>query len=247
MKKTTILFLIALVGLTFSSCSIYHPQSVDIPLINHSGDTRIDASLGMSWWVIPSTVTLNGTVTHGFNDWLAGQLHGNYGGDNYYLQAAPGAYLPLGDNAVLEGYAGVGFGASWSDKVESNSESANSNSFAYDGTFLLPFIQANIGWHDLSRAHIDLALAVKLGAYMPQFSYHELDANGNKMPATDYEYTQSNCLVEPQMLFRIGGETLKFNIRLAMVWLSDLDDSHSSARNFYSDLFSVSTGLTFFF
>lgn len=27
----------------------------------------------------PSTFTFNVTATHGFNDWFAGQLHGNYG------------------------------------------------------------------------------------------------------------------------------------------------------------------------
>ena len=75
--------------LTLTGCSIYHPQAVDIPLINHEGDTRVDASVALSYWIIPSTFTMNTTVSHGFNGWLAGQVHANFGGNNYYLQAAP--------------------------------------------------------------------------------------------------------------------------------------------------------------
>ncbi|KWW32026.1 MAG: hypothetical protein AUK63_122 [bacterium P3] len=235
------------VGILFAGCSIYHPQSVDIPLINHNGDTRVDASAALSWMVIPSTFTVNGTVTHGFNDWLSGQLHANYGGNNFYVQAAPGTYYPTGDHSVLEGYAGIGFGGAWSDEVESNSGSANSNSFAYNGTFLLPFAQANFGWHDLTKAHIDIAVGLKVGAYLPRFSYHELGDSGEILAGTDYDYTRTNLLLEPQMLLRIGGEHLKFNIRFGMAWLNDLLDEESNARNFYSDVVSASTGLTFFF
>ena len=247
MKRIKSALIAALVGLTFASCSIYHPQSVGIPLINHSGDTRVDASLAMSWWVVPSTFTFNTTVSHGFNNWFSGQLHANYGGSNYYLQAAPGAYCPLGDNAVLEGYAGVGFGGAWSDEVESNSESANSNSYAYTGTFVLPYAQANIGWHDLSGAHIDLGLGFKVGAYMPNFNYHELDGNGDKIASSEYDYTTTNLLVEPQLLFRIGGEHFKVNLRAGFAWLSDINKDDSKSRNFYYDLTSLSAGVTFFF
>lgn len=241
-----ILLLSTIVELTVAGCSIYHPQSVDIPLINHSGDTRVDASLALSCWIVPSTLTLNATATHGFNDWFAGQLHGNYGGDNFYLQAAPGAYYPLGAHSVVEGYAGLGFGGVWSDDVEANSESANNNHYAYSGNFLLPFAQANIGWHDLTRAHIDLAMGLKVGAYLPNYNYHELDANGDKIAGSDYDYTTSNFLFEPQFLFRIGGEHLKFNFRTSFSWLNDVNNN-MDVHNFYSDIASFSAGITLFF
>lgn len=247
MNKFKTALLAALVSLTFASCSIYHPQSVDIPLINHSSDTRVDASLGLSWWLTPSTFTFNTTVSHGFNDWFSGQLHANYGGRNYYLQAAPGAYYPLGEKSVLEGYAGVGFGGAWSDEVESNSESANNHSFAYNGSFVIPYAQANIGWHDLTGAHIDLALGFKVGAYMPNFNYHELDGNGDKIASTEYDYTTTNLLLEPQLLFRIGGEHFKVNLRTGFAWLSDIYADNSKSRNFYSDVLTLSAGFTFFF
>lgn len=247
MKKTLRFTLLSVtLGMLFTGCSIYHPQSVDIPLINHDGDTRIDASAALSYWIVPSTFTFNVTATHGFNDWFAGQLHGNYGGSNFYLQAAPGAYYPLGEHSVIEGYAGLGFGGAWSDDVESNSESANKNHYAYSGRFLLPFAQANIGWHDLTRAHIDLALGLKVGAYMPNFNYHELDGNGDKIVASEYDYTTSNFLLEPQFMIRFGGEHLKVNLRTGFAWLSDVNKNHD-ARNFYYDVTSVSAGVTLFF
>ena len=85
-----------------TGCSIYHPQAVDIPLIDHKGDVRVDVSAAMSAMVVPDVVTMNTTVSYGFTDWLAGQAHINYGGDNYYAQVAPGAYYPLGEHGLLE-------------------------------------------------------------------------------------------------------------------------------------------------
>lgn len=234
-------------ALLLASCSIYHPQIVDIPLINHQGDTRVDIAAGMSWWILPECVSFGATASHGFTDWLAGQAHVAYGGDNFYLQAAPGVYKPLGEKSVAELYAGIGYGGAWNDKAESTSDSPSSNDFFYSGTFLVPFVQGNIGWHDLSFAHIDLALGIKMGAYMPNFDYHELDANGDRVAGSGYTYSTTNFLFEPQAMLRFGGEHLKFNVRLGYVWLSDVYDSQSSSRNFYYDLFTTSAGLTFYF
>lgn len=244
MKK---IVLLAGLLLTLTGCSIYHPQAVDIPLINHEGDTRVDASVALSYWIIPSTFTLNTTVSHGFNGWLAGQVHANFGGNNYYLQAAPGAYLPLGEKSVLEGYVGLGYGGAWNDNVEATSESANSHNYSYSGTFMLPFVQGNIGWHDLTPLHIDLALGLKCGAYMPNYSYYELDASDQQIAGTDYDYTTTNFLFEPQLMFRVGGEHMKFNVKLGVSFLSDVANGHSSSQNFYYDFVSGSAGLTFFF
>lgn len=236
--------LLGLMATLATGCSIYHPQSVDIPLINHSGDTRIDATAAMSFFVIPSTFTLNATATHGFNDWFAGQLHANYGGSNFYVQAAPGAYKTLGEKSVLEGYAGVGYGGAWNEKVQQ--ESSSNNNYAYDGTFILPFVQGNFGWHDLSAAHIDIAFGLKCGAYLPDFNYRDLDADGNTVEGS-YIYTTSNFLLEPQVMLRLGSSNVKLNIRLGFAWLSDLFSENSSAHNIYSDPLSASVGINFSF
>lgn len=249
MKRIHVLPFVAAAAMAVSSCSIYHPQAVDIPLINHADDVRVDASLGLSTWVIPDVFTLNATASYGFNDWLAGQAHFNYGGDNLYAQLAPGAYFPLSENAVVETYVGLGLGGAWRDNISSShansSDTTTFHQYGYSGNFFLPFAQANIGWHDLTAAHIDLAFGLKLGAYLPDFDYKKYDDNGNLIAGSDQTYNTANFLVEPQFLFRIGGERMKFNVKVGFNWLSDIFASDSYSGPFTADLFTISTGFTF--
>lgn len=238
----------AAVLLLATGCSIYHPQAVDIPLINHAGDTRVDASLAMSTWVLPDVMTFNATASYGFTDWLAGQVHINYGGENFYTQLAPGAYLPLGENGLLEGYAGLGMGGAWR-KPASASDTASNYTYDYRGRFMVPFGQVNIGWHDLTGAHIDLALGVKAGAYLPSFRYREYDSDGALLPNECCTYSAPSFLFEPQLVFRIGSETVKFCLRASFAWLSDIEGGHTSgtSNRFTSDLFTLSAGVNFSF
>lgn len=239
---------LALALLAFGSCSIYHPQTVDIPLINHAGDTRVDAAVGVSaFLMLPDVLTVGGTVSHGFNDWIAGQVHLNYGGENVYAQAAPGAYLPLGAHSVLEGYVGLGAGAAWRKPTWSSSDTAvaYATHYGYNGRFLLPFVQANIGWHDLTAAHIDLALGLKTGAYCPDFLYRRYDPDGTPLPDHDVHYNTPNLLFEPQLQFRIGSERVKYCFRASVSVMSDMDNE--SGDHFTTDLLTISNGLTFSF
>ena len=172
--------------------------------------------------------------------WLALQGHINYGGDNIYAQAAPGAYLPLGEHAVLEGYVGYGVGSSW--REANASDTSGSGTYSYSGHFTLPFGQVNIGWHDLSRAHIDLAFGLKGGAYMPDFQYNRYDADGVRMPERCSHYSTPNMLLEPQLQFRIGGEHVKYCLRLSFAWLSDL--YNNGGDHFTADFLTLSNGFT---
>lgn len=235
--------------LALSSCSIYHPQAVDIPLINHAGDTRIDAGLGVSSWVFPDVMTFNLTGSYGINDWLAAQAHINYGGDNVYGQVAPGAYLPLGEHGLLEGYAGLGMGSAWRKRVDATAQSDTGTShhnFDYSGRYSVPFGQVNIGWHDLTGAHIDLALGLKAGAYLPSFTYRSYENAEATTPSTVERYTTPSALLEPQLLFRIGSERVKFCLRLSYAWLSDMYEG-GDGNHFTADLFTLSAGLNFSF
>lgn len=246
-RRNRWLLLAALLVMPMVGCSIYHPQAVDIPLINHAGDTRVDASMALSTWLLPDVITANATVSYGFNDWLAGQAHVNYGGENYYTQLAPGAYLPLGEHGLLEGYAGMGFGGAWRDKTRMP-DTASSSDYRYSGRFSVPFGQVNIGWHDLTGAHIDLALGFKGGAYIPRFVYTAFDSDGNAVPSESYAYSTPSLLLEPQLVFRIGGETVKFCLRGSFAWLSDLEGNGGGGANrFTADLFTLSAGLNFSF
>ena len=231
-----------------TGCSIYHPQAVDIPLINHAGDSRVDVAVAASTWLLPDVVTVNATMSYGVTDWLASQVHFNYGGENYYAQVAPGAYLPLGEHGLLEGYAGVGIGSAWRQRQERNAgDSVGSASYEYNGHFTVPFGQVNIGWHDLTGANIDLAIGFKVGAYQPRFSYRRYDADDNLIPEQCVNYTTPNLLLEPQLVFRIGGESVKFCLRGSFAWLSDLNSDESESTHFTADLFTLSAGVNFSF
>ncbi len=243
--KRLLTILAAAALLTLGGCSIYHPQTVDIPLINHPGDTRVDAALGVSTWLLPDVITLGGTITYGVTEWFAVQGHINYGGDNIYVQAAPGAYLPLGEHGVLEGYAGYGFGSSWREANTSSSDTTGTGTYAYSGHFGLPFGQVNIGWHDLSRAHIDLAFGLKGGAYLPDYQYNRYNADGELMPDRCSHYSTPNFLIEPQLQFRIGGEHVKYCLRISMAFLSDINTN--GGEHFTADFLTISNGLTFSF
>ena len=252
MKKTLISSLaVLMLAIVPSSCSIYHPQAVDIPLINHAEDARIDASLGLSTWVIPDVITVNTTVSYGFNDWLAGQVHLNYGGDNVYAQLAPGAYFTLGQNAVFETYAGLGLGGAWRDNLSSKyareDDTAHYSYYDYSGRYLLPFVQGNIGWHDLTPVHIDLAFGLKVGGYLPNFEYRKYDSNGAIVANSQTFYDRFNLLLEPQFMFRIGSEKFKFNVKVGFSWLSDMYSDDNASVPFTADLFTVSSGFTFSF
>ncbi|MBR6441745.1 MAG: hypothetical protein IKS44_06845, partial [Bacteroidales bacterium] len=169
MKKTCTIFIAAFVAFLATGCQvfIYQPQAVDVPLINHQGDVRVDASLGVSTFLLPNRLTLNATGSYGITDWLAAQAHIDYGGDCWYGQVAPGVYVPFSDHAVLEGYVGYGVGGSWNDGVVSDS----GYTLIYKGSFNLPFAQANFGWHDLANGHLDIGVGIKAGYYMPSFDY----------------------------------------------------------------------------
>ena len=237
MKK--LLFLAGLL-LSLTGCTVYHPQAVDIPLINHAGDTRVDASLSMSSWVVvPDAVNINATVSHGFNGWLTGQVHLNYGGDNWFGQVAPGYYFPMGDNSVFEFYVGYGYGGANRDDKDDNREK-------FSGFYHLPFAQANIGFHDLTRINLDFGFGIKIGAFFPDYEYHKFDSDGIEALSKYEHYTKSNILFEPQLMVRFGSEKVKFNVKLGIAWLSNFVNDNDNDHMIY-DFSTASCGFTFAF
>lgn len=241
---------VAVASVMAASCSIYHPQAVDMPLINHKGDLRIDANASASvWLILPDAVNINATASYGFNDWLSGQVHANYGGENWYLQAAPGAYLSLGGKAVAEAYLGVGYGgsdyegtSSSGEGSSSSSSSSSSTSHAYKGHYLLPFGQFNIGWRNLGA--VDIVFGLKTGAFMPDFEYHTFRADGTENPDNYVHYTTHNFLLEPQLQFGVGVDKVKFTMRLGYTFMSDLNDA---SEKMYHDFFTLGAGVTLCF
>ena len=241
---------LALAALMATSCSIYHPQAVSIPLLNHRGDAQVDLSAGISAWVLPDVFTLNTTASYAFTDWLGGQAHLNYGFDNAYGHLAAGAYTTLGSHGVLEGFLGIGYGGAWRDisNIESDDDddghASTARKYEYHGQFLLPFLQGNIGLRGLADGHIDLAFGLKIGSYLPDFDYRSYNSDGALVASQSYIYSSPNFLVEPQLQFRIGSDHLKWNLRLGFAWLSDI---YNDDVNLTYDWLTLSTGLTFSF
>lgn len=246
--KRRLLFL-ALLPL-MASCSIYHPQAVDMPLINHQGDVRVDANASMSAWLVPDAMNFNVTGSTGITDVLAGQVHFNYGGDNAYVQAAPGLYFPVGQKFVVETYAGFGYGGTWRDSDGTSSrkdgESTSTKSHSYSGRYMLPFVHVNSGWHDLGAVHFGIAFGLKAGAYMPDFQYSEYNADGALVADRSEHYTKGNLLLEPQVQVGLGGEHVRWVTRLGFSWLSDVS-TEGNGTTFMNDWFTVGTGLQFTF
>ncbi|MBP3763921.1 MAG: hypothetical protein J6I49_08630 [Bacteroidales bacterium] len=241
--------LLALLALLAAGCSVYHPQAVNIPLVNHRGDAQVDVSAGLSSWILPDVFTVNATGSYGFTDWLAGQAHLNYGFDNAYGQLAAGAYHGFGSHGVVEGYLGLGFGGAWRDGVTNRLDDEEDGAvevkrYDYSGHYLTPFVQGNVGWRDVGKVHFDFAFGLKVGAYLPDFDYRAYDSDGRLLDSRSKPYSTTNLLVEPQVQLRIGGERAKWNLRLGFAWLNDVYDADVS---FTYDWFTLSTGLTFFF
>lgn len=241
MKQT---LMILGVALAMASCSIYHPQTVDIPLLEAPGETRVDAAIGVSTFLfMPTAVTLGATASHSFNGWLGGQVHANYGGDNYYLQAAPGAYYAPSDHFRLEGYAGVGFGGSHGESTASEAnDSTAAGGHDWGGSFTLPFVQLNLGWRHVGA--FEFAFGIKAGALLPNYTYTQYSDASHETVSGQERYRTTNALIEPQVQIRIGSERVKYTLRASVVGLSDLDNA--SSRFIYSH-FTLSNGVVFTF
>lgn len=216
-------------SLLFTSCIMYHPQAVDIPLIRHKNDLQIEGAFSIT--PLGFSPAINATTTYGFNEWGAIQGHINWNGQkNFYLQTAFGSYLPIKKYYVIEGYVGYGFGYSYF----SNDNSDNINSTRkYSGIYHSPFLQFNTGWVGLAKEHIDLGIGIKSSCFVPNFS--EIKKNDEVL------YHKKICpLIEPQIFIRFGGKKLKCSLQAGYC-------SFFEKGTFIYDPFNVSIGISYKF
>ena len=227
--------------ITFSACSVYHPQAVDIPLMTQQGETKIEASGSLSGWLFPDATSVNVTATHAFTDCLAGQAHLNFGSGMSAGQLAFGAFKPLGEHSVLEGYIGLNSGFMNVDNKSTDDDGTeHAKTYSYDGRFNVPFSQINFGWHDMTRIHIDLGFGFKAGAYMPNIHYYEYDKDEVRIDEKTYHYTTPNLLIEPQFMMRLGSQKVKWIFKAGFCSLSDIAEG---AQHFTYDFYTLSTGV----
>jgi len=86
MINRLLIFGLLIVLLIMTSCIVYHPQAIDIPLISEKNDLRIDAGIS----IVPSA---HATVSYGLTDKIALQAFGSLGSDErYYFQGAAGIF-----------------------------------------------------------------------------------------------------------------------------------------------------------
>jgi len=230
--KTRVLMLTLLSMALLSSCSMYHPRMVDIPLIKEKNELKIDGNLSASGTiVIPESVDANVTVSYGVTNWMAAQAYVGYNFEkNYYMQGAVGAYKPI-DKFVVEGYLGAGFGHNYVVSKKDEGERR------YYGNYNVFFGQLNLGWTDLTAVNIDLGVGLKGGMLFPDFIDATVDEEGIE---TVYQtHTTPNPLFEPQVLFRIGSKNLKFSLKAGYVELFDAD--------FYLNPFTLGLGVNYRF
>ncbi|MBR1851382.1 MAG: hypothetical protein IJ789_08475 [Bacteroidales bacterium] len=256
--KRVLIIAITLLATMATSCSIYRPQASDIPLINHRGDLHVDGNLALSAFVvIPMNASANLTATYGLTDWLAvqGYLSSDNGGGMGHL--AVGAYYPVPDSKfVIEGYLGAGRGysanhTSIQSRYNPGGDTATSPSlgtkndvdpdysyYQYGGHYSTYFVQANMGWAELAKGHIDIGFGLRQGLLDPDFASRSVRTNDNGTTTTsDHRYTTVVPYTEPQLMFRAGGKKLKFTLKLGFLFMSRAEFVH--------DNFSLSVGLNY--
>ena len=174
-----------------NSCIVYHPQIIDIPLISKKNDLRIDAGIS----IFPS---VNATVSYGLTDKIALQAFGSLGSDErYYFQGATGIFKKYDNQKIMEIYGGYGYGYG---RVPDNSDPGGLYC-----DYQQYFLQINYGKIDCKFANMDYGLGLKAGLFHSNMYFH---------PYSETTYFDNNLLIEPTLFLRLGGERLKFNIKL---------------------------------
>lgn len=202
--KINLIAISFLLPLLMTSCVVYHPQAVDVPLISKKGDLRVDAGVS----IIPSA---HATVSYGVTDKIAIQGFGSVGSPvEYYLQGAGGRYWNLGNEKVIELYGGIGHG--YGDAYDSGS---GGNLL---GDYQLYFTQFNFGKIASETSNVELGIGLKAG-----YLYSSLtDKNYYGMPSEHYipiNYTDESLLLEPVGVLRAGGDHLRFSLKLGSTWI----------------------------
>jgi hypothetical protein len=196
MIKKIILFIIF--SLIASGCSVYHPHMVDIPLINKKKDVRFDAGV--------STVLLfHGTFSYGITKNIAIQTFGSFGeSQKYYVHQAIGYFNNLGNNKVMEVYAGYGYG--YGDAYN------DANPGALSGNYSLYFTQFNFGKIDCKSSHTDIGFGIRTGFMHSNFT--DTGFYERYYPPASYPLTDDSFILEPNAFLRFGGEKFKLSLKL---------------------------------
>lgn len=230
--KFRVLVLTAIVAsmLAFTGCGMvspmYAPQLAEVPLITHRGDTRASVAV--------KGIGLDATLSTGITNHLALQLYGSVNDEERFYHHTALGYFTGGDHFAVESYLGWGYGHGHFIDHDGGS--------SVRGTYMLPFAQVNLGWRNLTKAHIDCGIALKYGLFFPIFNTAQDHYNfeTESWYTTYGHYMARNRLLEPQVFFRIGGERVKYSLQIGYIRFQTQDNIlHHSPL-------SLSMGATFF-
>jgi len=197
--KIRVLIFGIIISLLFTGCIVYQPQMVDIPLISKKNDLRVDAGVSL-----PSSA--NATISYGFTDKIAIQGFGSISADDrYYFQAATGLYKNKGNNRVLELYGGFGYGYGNAYK------DANPGNLL--GDYQLYFGQVNYGKIASESSNFEIGFGIKTG-YLHSNLTDKNYYNWISETGPYKTYHDESLLFEPVGFIRIGGQKLKFSVKL---------------------------------
>ena len=200
-KLVTLLFPIVLM---LSGCVVYHPQTVDIPLISKKGDLRVDAGVS----VIPTAHT---TISYGATDKIAVQGFASVGSPvEHYLQGGAGRYWSFENYKVIELYGGVGHG--YGDAY------VGSNPGNLVGDYQLYFTQFNYGKIASETSNTELGIGLKAGylhSSLVDKNYYGLPSEQD-IPTL---YKDESILLEPAAVLRVGGDHWRFSLKLGSTWM----------------------------
>lgn len=201
-------------------CAVYHPQSTDIPLIDHKGELRIDAGAS----IIPSIYF---TVSYGLTNKISFMTYASAGvEERYYFQFSPGFYKTLQSKKVIELYGGYGFGHANTVKDPfANIPERVEQSLA--GTYQLYFAQLNWGKKISSPKEFDWAIGLKTGLFhsiLTDRNYYRIYPESEPFST----YKENSILIEPVFVFRIGNEKVKFTNKVSLTKIFKLNNPENT-------------------
>ncbi len=230
MKK--LLLFGALLSFVSTSCVMYHPHSFDIPLLEEKGDMHVDANAAITFPLLDGS-GLNATFAWAPLNMLGVQAAGSISDDgNYLIQAAAGTYQLFG-STVLECYIGAATGHSLYDKKKQDNNESKTNYYQIGGQYNMFFSQINVGWNHIANDHINIGLGVKGGLLRPNWSKNNYNPDTDTW-TLDFKYDTPQFVLEPQLMFRAGGEQVKFSLNIAYSFIPNwpTDNSHINYTRF---------------
>ena len=242
-KRILPIVLTAAILLFISGCWAYQPQCVDIPLVEHKGDVKLDGGVGY----LEKTLFGHLTAAAGLTDHISVQGHirgivDRKGLGTEYVQIATGYYNKF-NRLNTELYLGYGFRpfACYSYSSDAEPEPRERE----DGSLHISFTQFNLGWNSLANSHIDIAFGLKVG-YMHDSRirtnyYYDWGGRGIEGRwSTEQSIVGNRLLLEPTAEIRAGWTYFKPSLIVGYF--------HTFPEDYmYGSRLSIRLGLTYRF